>query len=138
MYSNFHFFLHFAKRAKNTLIQRLRVIQSDFGRDKDYNMAQQSTGPTWTRLLTIALYLLFASLPALSFAIFYALLWVSEITNLQILYCTEVFTFISLLIQDHFRLYIGLGSILLHYFEEISFSRTNSNRTCRYEKQPRL
>ena len=42
-------------------------------------MAQQSTGPTWTRLLTIALYLLFASLPALSFAIFYALLWVSRV-----------------------------------------------------------
>merc|ERR1711935_283310 len=41
----------------------------------DEEMAQQSTGPTWTRLLTIALYLLFASLPALSFAIFYALLW---------------------------------------------------------------
>ena len=39
-------------------------------------MAQQSTGPTWTRLLTIALYLIFASLPALSFAIFYACLWV--------------------------------------------------------------
>ena len=39
-------------------------------------MAQQSTGPTWTRLLTIALYLIFASLPALSFAIFYAFLWV--------------------------------------------------------------
>ena len=39
-------------------------------------MTQQSTGPTWTRLLTIALYLLFASLPALSFAVFYALLWV--------------------------------------------------------------
>ena len=35
---------------------------------------------------------------------------------------------------DYFRLYIGLGSILLHYFEEISFSRTNSNRTYRYEK----
>jgi len=44
-------------------------------------MTQQSTGPTWTRLLTIALYLLFASLPALSFAVFYALLWQGNVNT---------------------------------------------------------
>jgi len=44
-------------------------------------MAQQSTGPTWTRLLTIALYLIFASLPALSFAIFYACLWQGNVNT---------------------------------------------------------
>ena len=42
-------------------------------------MAQQATGPTWTRILTIALYLFFASLPALSFAVFYSCLWPTEL-----------------------------------------------------------
>lgn len=41
------------------------------------DMAQQATGPTWTRILTIVLYLFFASLPALSFAVFYSCLWLT-------------------------------------------------------------
>jgi len=44
-------------------------------------MTQQSTGPTWTRILTIVLYLLFASMPALSFAIFYSLLWQGNVNT---------------------------------------------------------
>jgi hypothetical protein len=42
---------------------------------RENSMTQQAKGPTWTRVLTIVLYLIFASLPALSFAIFYSSLW---------------------------------------------------------------
>ncbi|CBY22279.1 unnamed protein product [Oikopleura dioica] len=49
--------------------------KSSSGKLRENSMTQQAKGPTWTRILTIVLYLIFASLPALSFAIFYSSLW---------------------------------------------------------------